>query len=220
MVERCHILNKCKKKDKGGVYFICTHHKTESITKTQKFNRNGKDQSFKVTFDAPEGLSVKAQQSLQQTRSRGSAIDPAYRRNANKITSDISHLSNTNDTLANAAADNAALVMETYQIIDKLSAKNNLLKNQNEKYKKVINNYKIGKATISPASIKPSHKSNQIKITYKEMENNDNEVRRRTGFKLLNHLLAFVIIVCNGNHDAMTYKASKLTWQEEWFFEF
>ena len=49
------------------------------------------------------------------------------------------------------------------------------------------------------------------------MANNDNEVRMRTGFKSLNHLLAFVMIVCNGGHNVMIHKATKLTWLEEWF---
>ena len=42
------------------------------------------------------------------------------------------------------------------------------------------------------------------------MAENDSEVKRRTGFKSLNHLLAFVVIVCNGDHDVMIYKKQSL----------
>ena len=40
------------------------------------------------------------------------------------------------------------------------------------------------------------------------------------GFQSFNHLMAYIIIVCNGDHDAMIYKKAKLTWLEEWFFFF
>ena len=52
------------------------------------------------------------------------------------------------------------------------------------------------------------------------MAKNGSEVKRRTGFQSLNHMLAVVIIVCNGDHDEMIYKKTKLTWLEEWFFAF
>ena len=52
------------------------------------------------------------------------------------------------------------------------------------------------------------------------MAQNDKEVKRRTGFQSLNHMLAFMVIVCNGDHDMMIYKSTKLTWLEEWFFAF
>ena len=50
------------------------------------------------------------------------------------------------------------------------------------------------------------------------MEQDNEEVRQRTNFKSLNHLLAYSILLCNGDHDKMIHKTSKLTWLEEWFF--
>ena len=52
------------------------------------------------------------------------------------------------------------------------------------------------------------------------MIDDDEEVKRRTGFQSLKHLLAFIIMICNGDHDKMIRKTSKLTWLEEWFFAF
>ena len=49
------------------------------------------------------------------------------------------------------------------------------------------------------------------------MTKNDSEVKMRTGFKSLNHMFAFVVIVCNGDHDVMIYKKTKLTWLEKLF---
>ena len=48
--------------------------------------------------------------------------------------------------------------------------------------------------------------------------NDDDEVKRRTGFLSVKNLLAYTIIVCNGDHNLMTYRSTDLTWFEEWFF--
>ena len=47
-----------------------------------------------------------------------------------------------------------------------------------------------------------------------------NIVYARTGYKDINALLTFVIIVSNGDIDKMTTKISRLTWFEEWFVFF
>ena len=44
----------------------------------------------------------------------------------------------------------------------------------------------------------------------------DKEVERRTGFKSRDMMLAFIILVCNGDHDVMTTTNTELTWLEEW----
>ena len=62
--------------------------------------------------------------------------------------------------------------------------------------------------------------TDRIVLAYDELNNNDDEVERRTEFRSLKHLLAFVIIVCNSDHDVMIEKTSKLTWLEEWVFYF
>ena len=52
------------------------------------------------------------------------------------------------------------------------------------------------------------------------MIRDDDEVKRRTGFQSLDHMLAYIIIIRNGNHDKMIEKKTRLTWLEEWFFFF
>ena len=59
-----------------------------------------------------------------------------------------------------------------------------------------------------------------VVISYKKMDSDADDVKRRTGFQLLKHLLAYIILVCNGDHDKMTEKTSTLTWLEECFFAF
>lgn len=48
----------------------------------------------------------------------------------------------------------------------------------------------------------------------------DNEVKRRTGFPTMHHLLAYVFIVCNGDFDTIVERRSVLTWFEAWFMHF
>ena len=45
----------------------------------------------------------------------------------------------------------------------------------------------------------------------------DNEVKRKTGFPSLSSLLAYIIVVCNGDFDRIRERMSPLTWFEEWF---
>ena len=48
----------------------------------------------------------------------------------------------------------------------------------------------------------------------------DDEVKRRTGFQTMNHLLLYVFAACNGVHKRMVARDTILTWFEEWFFHF
>ena len=49
----------------------------------------------------------------------------------------------------------------------------------------------------------------------------DSEIKRRTGFSGEMSMLAFIMIVCNGEIDTMTQTASEmLTWFEEWLYYF
>ena len=49
----------------------------------------------------------------------------------------------------------------------------------------------------------------------------DAEIKRRTNFKSEKELLAYIIIVCNGDWEIMTKSYSGiLTWYEKWFFFF
>ena len=41
------------------------------------------------------------------------------------------------------------------------------------------------------------------------------EVKRRTGFPSLSHMLGYIIIIVNGNIDAISEKVTSLTWFEE-----
>lgn len=48
----------------------------------------------------------------------------------------------------------------------------------------------------------------------------DSEVKWRTGFQSLRHMLAYIVVVCNADDDKITYTDTSLTWLEEWFFYF
>ena len=48
----------------------------------------------------------------------------------------------------------------------------------------------------------------------------DKQVKRRTGFKDCQHLLAYIIIVCNGDFCRIRKRCGVLTWFEEWVLYF
>ena len=45
-------------------------------------------------------------------------------------------------------------------------------------------------------------------------------VKARTGFKNANHMLAYIIVICNGDLERIGERRSSLTWWEEWFLCF
>ena len=116
-----------------------------------------------MSFEVPEGLSVKAQLALQKTQSKGSTIGCTYKRNAAKVTTDRAHLDKTrstnNQTLINAAVDNVTLVMYSFKSLAIFRPRMQYYKIRMRNIKKVIDKYKIGKATISSADITTSNKS-------------------------------------------------------------
>ena len=48
----------------------------------------------------------------------------------------------------------------------------------------------------------------------------DSEIHRRTGFFSEKQMLAFIVIVCNGDIETIARTNTTLTWYEEWFFYF
>jgi hypothetical protein len=48
----------------------------------------------------------------------------------------------------------------------------------------------------------------------------DSEVKRRIGFPSEMTMLAYIVVVCDGNVDKIKEKQTPLTWYEEWFMAF
>ena len=48
----------------------------------------------------------------------------------------------------------------------------------------------------------------------------DKEVKRQTGFKDRNTLLAYIVVICNGDFDRVRKRCTVLTWFEEWVLYF
>ena len=53
-----------------------------------------------------------------------------------------------------------------------------------------------------------------------DLETTDSEVKDRTGFNNMCHLISFIAIACNGDPEVMVDKISAMTWLEEWFYYF
>ena len=208
-LERSYILKKCKQKDEGKVYYVCSHHKLEEVTekKTIRYGKNlNKELKVSTTFQAPKGLGRLSFENDSANKSKGSANERMYSRNINNTTSSITH---------QAARENASLLMSSYDIIDELMKENERLKKENEEFRNKEDDIKNGNLDADIAM-----KSSNVLVSYQQMIDDDEEVKRRTGFQSLKHLLAFIILICNGDHNKMIRKTLKLTWLEEWFFIF
>ena len=46
------------------------------------------------------------------------------------------------------------------------------------------------------------------------------EIKRRTGFDDEKIMLAYIVVICNGDSEKMFSSKSRLTWFEEWFLYF
>ena len=80
----------------------------------------------------------------------------------------------------------------------KMGSEDSVAKNRNKEYEKKY---------MCPPKVKPSTMT-------------DKEVKRRTGFRDLQHLLAYIVIVCNGDFCRIRTRCSVLTWFEEWVLYF
>ena len=213
-LERQHVfLMKCNQKDEGKVYYVCTHHDFEEKTRKKKI-KHGKDlrnvTEVSVTFQSPTGVGIKSMNNGRKSESKGVGSERLFNRNINKISDNISHLDETksknNQTLVNAATSNASLAMSSFDIIDELMKENERLKKENDEIKKKHEDIRKGKV-IKDEILTGS----TVGVSYKEMIRDDDGVKRRTGFQSLDHMLAYIIIICNGNHKKITEKKTRLT---------
>ena len=184
------------------MYYFCSHHKTKTVTETKKV-KYGKnmDKTTKVTttFQTPTADGPKSLENHSNNSSGGTGLQRAFNRHINSAKEN----------------DNASLLMQTYETIDVLEKEKAELQRQLDEYKRKETDMKNGNLNADEALT-----SSNVVISYKRMDSDDDEVKRRTGFQSLKHMLAYIILVCNGDHDKMTQKTSTLTWLEEWFFAF
>jgi hypothetical protein len=92
---------------------------------------------------------------------------------------------------------------------------------EEEQDKKLISNVDHA---ILPPDVKPHLAlmcvGDDSNICSRSKKRHEREVKRRTGFFNEKTLLAFIVIVCNGDFDLMTKRNTVLTWYEEWYFFF
>lgn len=89
--EQCHILKNVRNKTGQGIFYMHLPQDREG-GKYAKI-KEGNIQSFKVSFDTPENLSIKAQHQWNKHNKKELAIFyHADKRNEDKITIDIAHL--------------------------------------------------------------------------------------------------------------------------------
>ena len=115
-----------------------------------------------VTFDAPSTNGPKSLENDAKTKSKGNANQRAYTR----------HIRNIHD-------DNARLLMKTFEAIDDLQKERDKLLMELDKYEKRETDLKNGNLDADVALT-----SSNVVVSFKEMDMDDDEVQRRTGFQL------------------------------------
>ena len=80
----------------------------------------------------------------------------------------------------------------------------------------------IGKKLFraTPVTETKSNRSRANESTVVKPGMSDSEVKRRTGFPSEKTMLAYIVVVCDGNVDKIKEKQTPLTWYEEWFMAF
>lgn len=142
------------KKDKGWQYFICIHHDVETITKSKKIKRNGRQITISHTFNALKGTSVKVQHEKEATSKRktsgGSGSDRLYKSNVKRLCTNLGNINNVTSSgdqnLTDVLIDNTELLMETHETIDQQQAQIEKLEKKNKEYEKQIQTLKNNKS--------------------------------------------------------------------------
>ena len=190
---RFYTLDRCGQKDEGKDYYLCENHDKEILKVTKNIQREkNKTQSYTMELLVPKALGAKQ---APKTESRGVGLQRLFSNNINAMNGEIDNLDVTNNNntriMQETIKENAQLAMQAYDAWE-----------DENKNSQNIENVDDGKM------------NNQPQITLEDLTHE--EVERRTGFKSRDMMLAFIILVCNGDHDVMTTTKTELTWLEEW----
>ena len=234
-MERRYTLTACGKKDDKKEYYLCGHHEMKEVTARKtivRVGKNGKKKPMVIAhkFQCPAGIGMKVSSPpkrksscLAEVRANSSLMHSIK----NDITNLVSHSNDRNQdtSLVEAVVSNTKLLAKSYDTIDALESKCSLLQQElKESPKKRRNGEAQNKVNATDEKNQVEQEQNNplpLPVVFvDEMECNAAEVKRRTGFSSLEHLLSYIIVLCDGDFHKMREKHSTLTWFEEWFFYF
>ena len=193
-------------------YVVCSNHMFQEVRKTKVVKLNsGKtlNVTYKLIVPSGDGPSKKP-----KTRSKGTGRDRGTTRLLNEIqdkevswemcTQRVAECSDTaaesiNATVA-AAANIPLIVGNAHDYLPSGT------KTQFFRFEPITNTTKFKRKTNLSPVVKPGMP--------------DKEVKRRTGFPTESSMLAFIIVVCEGDIETIARRQSILTWYEEWFMTF
>ncbi len=235
-LERTYFLIQCGKKDEGRRYWYCNHHKMKEKTVRKKIVRKHKNGDVPITIThkiivpTGEGMALMAPSEREK---KGLGGQRACKRMINEMKDNISYLGdettpNKHRKLVDTATSNVDLVLQSYERMEELEERIKVLESHNETLKEKENNILDSSRTFFEHQMKKNRNTTQKSsllfhlpvVTFDELSNDNEEVKRRTGFTSFEHLLSYIVILCNGDLDKMAEKITSLTWLEEWFFFF
>ena len=226
--------------------FVCWEHKSEAAVKTKEFKLNGQKRTHRYELIVPPDFGVKSSR-VESKESKGLGIDHSICKTieslTNKMTNKIEEMdefsvrelkkkSNKTNTLRAKCGRLTADLMR-----EKLLQMQVWEHNMNDKSHIPINpvvkraagidvheqftfNLESFVSTPLPSQKKRKYNLNADRVPEVTTNTPDDEVKRRTGFQTMNHLLLYVFAACNGVHKRMVARDTILTWFEEWFFHF
>ena len=197
----------------------------ETIRKSFNFKRDTKKgintHTFTHNFKAPTGIAVKWQDERISVGKGLGCLQNYHKKLKSTIMQetitnlgvDTTTMTNgDNHSLINLATSSAKTVIDSVDEMDRMKALIETLEKEIEVMKDDANKVNDNAPEILTEDV--------VVTKFTDLNNADSEVRRRTGFQNLDHLLAYTILLCNGDFEKMLDKKTRLTWFEEWIFFF
>lgn len=222
--------------------FVCWEHKSEVAVKTKEFKLNGQKRKHRYKLIVPPDFGPKSSR-VESTESKGLGIDRSICKTVESLTNKIEELDEFSvrelkkktNQINKLKAECGRLTADLMR--EKLLHTQVWEHNTNSKSHIPINpvvkrvagidvhedftlDHESFVSTPLPSQKKRKYNVNTDRVPVVTTNTPDDEVKRRTGFQTMNHLLFYIFIACNGVHERIVARDTVLTWFEEWFFHF
>ena len=216
-------------------YICCSAHTMEEIERSLTITMTNKrkdetKRTFSFLLTVPKPDASKAFTNSPETMSRGLGSDRRLERIGHQLKQSAKNMSpgdKRDALLSRLEIQKMAELSENNNRIDSLINKRvrhsfGLLNCMDEADKQ--HNNKRARIGVCPFISEPDKEAIAAATSRQEpivdLATPDSEVKQRTGFKNMCHLISFIVIACNGDPEVMVDKISTMTWLEEWFYYF
>jgi hypothetical protein len=180
------------------------------------------DNCQKVTVSVPEAVGPRSNISPDKTRDRRVNRGNATERNALLIAETLREQEEKGGTEGELAHER----LEKWRIVNDDASRKDMKQTLPATLKAVGREVHLPNSPMKKVMKRIANNKQSGRVVprsepvVRPLKMSDREMHARTGFQNELMLLAYIVIVCNGNGDRMTETCSSLTWYEEWFLFF